>query len=47
LDTIGRIFYFNEERGLFKSAKPKMTLWELWEALATEKGIKIYALGGE
>ena len=41
LDRIGRILLFQEKRELFKSGKPKMTLWELWEALAEEKGIKI------
>lgn len=36
-----RIFYFNERRDLWQPGPPTMTLWQLWEALAAEKEIKI------
>jgi hypothetical protein len=36
-----RIFHFQEKRELFRSGKPTMTLWELWEAIAKAMDIKI------
>ena len=36
-----RLFLFAEKRELFRSGKPAMTLWKLWEALCREKEIEI------